>query len=328
MSAQSIAQRLGLGRLALALWHQPVARFRDSWRNGGPFVERETERQRQEMVAAASALRPLPSRPGAPRVTLHLLTGRRFWYQTAFCLHSFAQQSEVGVTAEIYDDGTFDDELRAQLTRLGPQLRLHSAADIRARLDAMLPEAEFPVLRERWQNYPNLRKLIDPHLGSTGWKLVLDSDQLFFRRPGFLLDWLASPDRPLHAVDCEESYGYSRPLMERLAGAPIPPLVNVGLCGLRSESLDWNELEAWCAELIAREKTSYYLEQALVAMLAARAQPCAVAPAADYLTKPGRAEGLAPTAVMHHYVAESKRWYFRHGWRQVTNTSPRGSFPA
>ena len=314
MSLQSNARALGLGTLALALWHRPLARLRDSWRNGGPLVERGTERQRLEMVAAAATLPPLPARPG---VTLHLLTGRRFWYQTAFCLHSFAQQSETGVDAEIYDDGTFDEPLRAQLARLGPGLHFHSAASIRERLDALLPEAKFPVLRERWRNYPNIRKLTDPHLGSTGWKLVIDSDLLFFRRPEFLLTWLAAPDRPLHAVDCEESYGYSRSLMERLAGAPIPPLVNVGLCGLRSESLDWAELEAWCAELIAREKTSYYLEQALVAMLVARHQPSAVAPAGDYLTKPGRTEGRAPTAVMHHYVAESKRWYFRTGWRHT-----------
>ena len=143
---------------------------------------------------------------------------------------------------------------------------------------------------------------------------MLDSDLLFFRRPEFLLDWLAAPDRPLHAVDCEESYGYSRALMEQLSGAPIPRLVNVGLCGLRSEAIDWDELEAWTAGLQARERTNYYLEQALVAMLAAR-QPCAVAPAKDYVTLPGRAEVLAPRAVMHHYVANAKRWYFRHGWR-------------
>jgi len=171
------------------------------------------------------------------------------------------------------------------------------------------------VLRERWDNYPNLRKLIDPHLGSRGWKLVIDSDLLFFRRPTFLLDWLAAPERPLHAVDCLESYGYSRPLLESLAGAPIPARVNVGLCGLRSDALDWSELEAWCATLIAREHTSYYLEQALVAMLVARTQPCAIAPAEDYVTLPRREEVLHPRAVMHHYVDTAKRWYFRHGWR-------------
>jgi hypothetical protein len=315
MSVKQTARQLGLGKLALALWHQPLSRLRDSWRNGGPWVERENERQRLEMVAAAATLPPLPPRPGEPSVTVHLLTGRRFWYQTAFCLHSLARQSEVGITAAIYDDGTFDDHLRDQLARFGAGLTFHPATELRERLETFLPESRFPVLRERWRNYPNIRKLIDPHLGSTGWKLVIDSDLLFFRRPDFLLAWLQAPDRVLHAVDCEESYGYSRALLERLAGAPIPPLVNVGLCGLKSDALDWSELEAWCAELIAREHTSYYLEQALVAMLAARVQPCAIAPAADYVTKPGLAEGRHPRAVMHHYVAESKRSYFRHGWR-------------
>jgi hypothetical protein len=317
MSPASLARRLNLGPLALALWHRPLGRLRDSWRNGGPLVVRGTERQRLEMAAAALGLPPLPARPGAPRVTLHLLTGRRFWYQTAFCLHSFARHADAEVHAEIYDDGTFDAELRARLAAFGPRLVFHSAPEIRARLDDLLPESRFPALRERWRNYPNLRKLIDPHLGSTGWKLVIDSDLLFFRRPTLLLDWCAAPDRPLHAVDCTESYGYSRPLMEKLAGAPIPPLVNVGLCGLRGESLNWPELEAWTAELQAREKTSYFLEQALVAMLVARAQPCAIAPAADYITLPTRDEVLAPRAVMHHYVDTAKRWYFRHGWRRA-----------
>lgn len=317
MSLKDTFRRLGLGRLGVALWHQPVGRMRDSLRNGGPFIERETERQRRLMVEAAKALPALPRPTGAPLVPLHLLTGQRYLFQAAYCLHSFALQSGAAIEAHIYDDGSFDDDLRRQLGGLGPGIVFHSATDIRARLDALLPETRFPVLRERWRNYPNIRKLTDPHLGSTGWKLVLDSDLLFFRRPDFLLNWCAAPDRPLHAMDCEENYGYSRALMEKLAGAPIPHRVNVGLCGFRSETLDWLELEAWCSELIAREKTSYYLEQALGAMLAARAQPCAIAPAADYLTNPNRAEGTNPRAIMHHYVAESKRWYYRHGWREV-----------
>lgn len=322
MSLSAHARQLGLGKIALALWHQPLARIRDSLRHGGPWVVRETERQRLEMEKAAALLPALPAPLNAPCVTLHLLSGRRFWYQTAFCLHSFSQHSGVRINAEVFDDGTIDGALRERFEKLGPGIHIHPTSSIRDRLDALLPEAKFPVLRERWKNYPNIRKLTDPHLGSTGWKLVIDSDLLFFRRPGFILDWLAAPNRPLHAIDCTESYGYSRQLMERLAGAPIPPLVNVGLCGLRSESLDWLELEAWCTELIAQEKTSYYLEQALVAMLVARTPSCAVAPAADYLTNPGEDETRSPRAVMHHYVDTSKRWYFRHGWRRVAEKSP------
>jgi hypothetical protein len=310
------------GKLLLYLYHQPVGLVRHSLRNGGPVAQWNTERQRREMEAAAERLPALPERPGTGPVTLHLMTGRRFWYQTAFCVESFARAAGETVRVELYDDGSLDGDCAARLAALGPGVRIHGFAELRGRLDEFLPAARFPVLRDRWLNYPNIRKLTDVHLGGAGWKLVMDSDMLFFRRPDWLLDWMRAPDRPLHAVDFQESYGYTRPLMESLAGAPLPPLVNVGLCGLRSEDLDWREIEAWCAGLIARERTNYYLEQALVAMLAARGRPCAVAPAGDYLTLPSRAEVLAPRAVMHHYVAESKRWYFRYGWRRVAPVQP------
>lgn len=316
MSLKQTARQLGLGKLAMALWHQPLARMRNSWRNGGPLAVRETERQRREMEAAAASLPPLPVRPGPP-LNVHLLTGRRFAYQTAFCLHSLGRHCPRPVQAEIYDDGSLDAASLAVLARLGPSLHVHSHGTILARLDRHLPVAHYPTLRERWLNYPNLRKLIDVHFDRSGWRLVLDSDLLFFRPPTLLLDWVAAPHDPLHAVDCVESYGYSRPLMERLAGAPIPPLVNVGLCGLRSDSLDWDELERWCATLIREEKTNYYLEQALVAMLVARHATRTTAPAHDYVTLPSPAEIAAPTAVMHHYVDTAKRGYFRTAWRRT-----------
>jgi hypothetical protein len=251
-------------------------------------------------------------------VQLHLLTGRRFWYQTAFCLWTLARHANRPLAPVIYDDGSLTDEFRAPLRRLFPAARFVAHAETIVRLDEHLPDAKFPALRERWLNYPNIRKLIDPHLGGTGWKLVLDSDLLFFHRPEFLLRWLEAPDRPLHAVDCETSYGYSRPLMNELAGAPVADLVNVGLTGLNSSELDWERLEYWCATLHAREKTSYYLEQALIAMLVA-GRRCAIAPAADYVTLPEPAEADACLAVMHHYVAHSKRWYFQRNWRRVSS---------
>ena len=316
MSFADTARRFGLGRLALLLWHRPVGRLRHSLQNGGPWVQRGTELQRRAMVAAAAQLPPLPVPASDTPLHFHLLTGRQFWYQTAFCLHSLARAAGEPIAASIYDDGTIDATTTAHLRRLGPALRLIPHAAILSRLDDHLPAARFPVLRERWLQYPNIRKLTDVHLGGTGWKLVLDSDLLFFRSPRLLLDWLRAPDRPLHAIDCTESYGYSRPLLERLAGAPLAPLVNVGLTGLRSDTIDWPQLEAWTVELIARERTNYYLEQALVAMLVA-GRPCVVAPAADYVTLPSRQETLTPTAAMHHYVAHSKRWYFRYGWRHV-----------
>src|SRR5262249_53586819 len=109
-------------------------------------------------------------------------------------------------------------------------------------------------------------------------------------------------------------YGYSSALMSKLADRPVAELVNVGLTGLDGAALDWERIEHWCRTLVERERTHYYLEQALVAMLIA-GHSCVVAPAADYVTMPREPESSACNAVMHHYVAGSKRWYFQHCWR-------------
>lgn len=304
------------GRFIYHTIHRPLAAVQAFCADGGPWEQRRTARGRQAMEAAAHRL-PVPTLATDPHpLELHLLTGERFWYQTAFCLHTFAVQSERTLAPVIYDDGTLGPRHREPLARLFPLARFVSSADIRAKLDAFLPAARFPTLRDRWQHYPNIRKLTDPHLGSTGWKLVIDSDLLFFRRPDLLIAWLERPQRPLHAVDCLTSYGYTRPLLDGLAGAPLAELVNVGLCGLRSDSLDWERLEYWCRTLIARERTNYFLEQALVAMLVA-GHDCEVAPAADYVTMPRPPEARECQAVMHHYVAGSKRWYFRHNWQRA-----------
>ena len=316
MTWQTHARRLGLGRLAYLLWHAPVGVVRRSIASGGPFEQWRDHQAHADMTAGAAQLRPqtLPLAPAGPEI--HFLTGARFWDQTAICLYSLQHHAGRALPAVFHDDGSATDTIMDRLDRLFPHARWRRHAEIVATLDEHLPVARFPVLRERWAVYPNIRKLTDVHVGSRGWKLVLDSDMVFFRRPDFLLDWLATPIRPLHMVDVEESYGYSRALLQSLAGTSIPPLVNVGITGLASESLDWERLERWCRELIAAEGPSYYLEQALIAMLMA-GQSCAVAPAADYIVLPDEAECRNPRAVLHHYVADSKRWYYRETWRRA-----------
>jgi hypothetical protein len=267
------------------------------------------------MAAAAGCLPPLPpAPPGAPEVCF--LTGQRFWFQTAFCFWSLFHNAGRPLRAVFVDDGTFNDRLREECSRMFPGSRVLDAGAIAASLDRHLPAARFPVLRARRLEYPNLRKLTDIHAGERGWRLVLDSDMLFFRRPELLLSWLDAPGRPLYMTDLQDAYGYSQALMESLAGQPIPHRLNVGLCGLCSDEIDWDKLESWCRRLQDAEGTSYYQEQALVAMLLAGRQ-CLVASPEGYRLMPDDNEARHPTAVMHHYVDRSKRGYFRHAWRHL-----------
>lgn len=312
------APRLTPGRLVYLGYYRPLAAARQSWREGGPVAQWIDARGRRAMQRAAASLPPLPEPPRDAPVVAYL-TGRRFWYQTAFCFWSLCRQTGRPFRGAFYDDGSFDDALKAECVRLFPGSVIETKSEIERRLDAHLPASRFPKLRERREVYPNLRKLTDVHAGRTDWQLVLDSDMLFFRPADALVEWLTAPTSPLHMLDVQDAYGYSPALLARLAGATPPARLNVGVCGLKSAAIDWNQLETWCQEMERAEGTSYYQEQALVALLLTGREVTRL-PEADYRLMPTDAECRRPTAVMHHYVDLSKRGYFRHAWRRVCGT--------
>ena len=280
------------------------------------------DRWAEEMKRSVVTLPALPIRDRT--VDLWYLTGSRFWYQTAYCAWTFGWHADRSVNLHLIDDGTLQPEHVRELERLFGHVRVVSASESLARLDAMLPSGRYPVLRQRWLDYLHIRKLIDVHIGQQGPRLVLDSDMLFFSRPQALLDWLDSDhERPLlYMTDCVESYGYSRLLLEELAGAPLPLMLNVGICGMVSDRLDWSLIEQWSASLMDKGGTSYFLEQALVAILAARTKGIQV-PASDYITLPTKDQVLAGEGVLQHYVAGSKRHYFQRAW-QLARAKCRG----
>src|SRR5580692_2343773 len=183
MKFRSSARSFGLGRAAYWLWHAPAAAVKKSIAAGGPLEQFRDDRAHAGMTHAAAQLTPQSHPPAKDWPELHFLTGKKFWDQTAFCLQTFQAQAGRAAQAVFHDDGSADEATRAQLTRLFPAAHWRRTAEIEAGLDTVLPAAKFPVLRERRAHYPNLRKLTDVHAGAHGWRLVLDSDMLFFRRP-------------------------------------------------------------------------------------------------------------------------------------------------
>lgn len=302
------------GRTKTLLYRRPKDLIAQIWRFG-PRAYFSLNRWQQNMEQAARELQPPEFTESEEPISLWFLTGSNFWYQTAFCAWSFSRQSSLPVELNLIDDGTLKPEQTSNLRRLFPTGQTVDRSAAQARMAKYLPPEDFPVLNQRWNDYINIRKLTDIHLGSTGVKVVLDSDMLFFHPPTELVSWVKNPDQPTMVMtDCEESYGYSRKILHELSGTELPPLLNVGVTGLSSEALDWEELEQWCEALVEREGTSYYLEQALIAMLAARSG-VRVLSADKYLTFPRKAKTLAREGVLHHFVAESKAWYFERGWR-------------
>lgn len=308
-----------LGRALYHVWHRHYGPLRDLWLDGGPRQRQRTEAGRLEMLAAAHRLPPPAPSTGAAPLTVHLMTGAKYWHQTAFCLWSLARHTPRPVHPIILDDGSLTSRPRDLLLRLFPSTRFLAPADVTARLDSALPATRFPVLRARRAEFALLRKLTDVHAGLTGWRLFLDSDMLFFHQPDFLLAWLDDPNRPLRGEDVGNAYGYPLELLAELAGRPVAERVNTGTLGLRGDEIDWDRLEFWCRELQTRVGLHYYQEQALTALLLA-GRDCAVPPSTDYVVLPRPPEALACRAVMHHYVAHSKRWYYQRNWRSVVSS--------
>lgn len=308
-----------LGIIAYKFYHAPKAFVQKIFGKGLINIARDSRAQSQ-MEIAAYTLKPIEETPAINPLNIYFLTGKKFWYQTCFCAYSMAQHTNLPLCPIIYDDGSLEKKYQEEIFRIFPNAKIIFKPEIDEYIDKYLPENKFPYLRERRINYPHIRKLTDIHAGAQGWKLVLDSDMLFFRRPDFLLDWLNSPQQPCHMVDVETSYGYSEALMTSLAKSEIPERLNVGICGLKSEDIDWEQLEYWCKTMIEQQGTHYYQEQALVAMLVA-GKPRAVAPDKDYIVMPKRKQVIQPQAVLHHYVADSKSWYFRYGWKHILKHS-------
>ena len=317
ISFKQVAKSLHLGVVAYRLYYVPKGLIQ-KYVHRDPIKRAIDEQARQQMEAATYNLKPIKNDPTAETYEIHFLSGKRFWYQTCFCAYSMALHSNINLRPVVYDDGTLENKYVEQIKRIFPDVKIIYLNEIEERLDQYLPISKFPYLRERRANYPNMRKLTDIHIGSSGWKLVLDSDMIFFQTPTFLINWLKSPNKPCHMVDVETSYGYSYALMTSLARAEIPQRLNVGICGLNSDEIDWEKLEFWCRTLIEKEGTHYYQEQAITAMIIA-GKPCEIAPQKDYIVKPTNEEVVSQKGIVHHYVADSKPWYFRYAWKQIVN---------
>jgi len=266
------------------------------------------------MVKASADLK--VAEPAAGVAEVYFLTGEKFWPLTAFCMYSLSKQCENKLRAVFVDDGSLDEALINTMRLQFPGCIIKTSAQIEADIKTWLPASKYPVINKKRAVYPHIKKLTDIHAGSKGWKLVLDSDMLFFKYPAEMLKWLDKPQQPFFLYDPIYSYHYSIKVMEQFAGNTIIPNLNVGAIGLKSETIDWDKLEAWIAKLEEKEGTNYLLEQALSAMLVAGDKPI-IADKKDYIVMPEKNEVEQPLATLHHYVAGSKEWYYKKAWQQV-----------
>jgi hypothetical protein len=317
-SVKTVARKAGVAWLYRHLYRKPKNRVEKSIRRGGPVEQWKTQKGKEEMQEAAGKLPPLNIQPNGketcPRV--HFLTGKNHWYQTLFCFVSLQRFSDTRIVPVLYSDGSLKKPYRQKFRRVVPWTEVRTKSDIEARLDEALPRDQFSLLRKWRDIQPLTRKITDLHAGESGWKLLLDSDMLFFRRPNFILNWLSNPSQPCYMVDCETAYGYSPQLRYEMSDGAIPEAANIGIFGWKSEEVDFSRIQNWIENLVELEGRKYNITQAICSLMFA-GRDCSIAPSEAYVVRPSVEEGKLPSGTLYHYVAESERTYFQHGWRHV-----------
>ena len=289
-------------------YRYPMAKHRYIIRMGGYYQFFSMVRNQNKMIKFSHTIPAIQSyEDGLP---IYFLTGKFFLYQTLFCIQSLLRVSDKKMKYHLIDDGSLDDELIKRINKQLPGAVVITQAHISQYLLQKLPIADYPILHRKRKEYPHIKKLIDVHVLPGQWKLVLDSDMLFWKSPHEILSWLEKPECPIYMLDCQQSYGYSNRLMEKLGNTKIPNRVNVGVIGLKSENINWFAVESWINQLEQEEGTSYYLEQALSAMIIGN-QASVILPAADYIVNPDKEEIEVQKGILHHYVDLSKKGYYK-----------------
>jgi hypothetical protein len=297
------------------LYRLPKSKIKKYKRFGGYYNYQKIVNGNKQMAKAVHKLPPSPSYPDA--LPLYFLTGKNYIHQTIFCIRSLSKVSTEKFHFILVDDGTFTLEINNLITKKLPGATVVSKEQIKANLAKYLPTDKFPVIHNKRKVYPHIKKLTDVHTINLGsWKMVLDSDMFFWKEPTEIINWLKQPVEPIHMVDCEESYGYSRSLMSELSQADIPKLLNVGIIGLNSNDLNWDTIEYWIKSLEERESTSYYLEQGLTAMIVSQNKSIFLNKD-DYKVNPTLSDLEKTANILHHYVDLSKEVYLKKAWQLV-----------
>jgi hypothetical protein len=315
---KSLLHQFRLGRFVYQIWYRP--RQWCDW--GHAYGWRLAWRAATGGHTMAAAVRRLPE---LPPVTAHLdvpvyfLTGRRFWHQTAFCVHSFIRHSRAGFPLIFMSDGTLDANIAERLTALFPNARVLSHVELSEKIAAFLPRSRYPALNTHRHRFVLLRKLTDTLVGEHGYRLFFDSDMLFWNHPGELLARVRRGESLYMADAGGDGYTLPRSILKQYLSVEPAPTVNSGLIGVHADNIDWDLLERACALLLTEGQDQRLLEQTLWAILLAQ-QNARALPASDYrvvIDPPACRAALAEgRPVLMHYAWHACLSYAADEWQR------------
>ncbi|MCO5947679.1 hypothetical protein [Mucilaginibacter flavidus] len=259
---------------------------------------------------------------------INFLTGDRFIHQTLFCTYSyfkFLTPAESGnFSVNYYSDGTLSGATLAILKKRFPNIRVIDVDQTKLAIQSRLPESEFPYLNKKINALPLFKKLIYPHLENDGLSAFFDSDMLFIKKPIEFLNWLHEKydqsNRAFGIHDVSRSYGYSESEILKIWPIPVRNNINSGMYALYSERMDFSFIESMVKAFEDNFGSQYYLEQLITAIILEKSTDLYLAPKSSYIVLPTEDQVENQIGTLHHYVDESKEFYFKKSWKKQVLT--------
>lgn len=233
---------------------------------------------------------------------MHTLTCHRNVDMTLWSLKSFAYFVGESPSITIHDDGTLT---AADKALLDGHLDRCQIID-KALADETMAErlAAYPLCRQmraRKAFYCAL-KLFDPaEYAKAAVILLIDSDVLFFQRPGELLTCVRQ-NRPCFNSDYQDAYAEKTEDLQRRFGMNLLPKVNMGLAVMRRADYDLEFMERYFSHFPYEIRDVNRHEQTLYALLMSRLGAHRLGSAYQLSRQP-----IRDATVSHHFVNDGSR---------------------
>jgi hypothetical protein len=247
-------------------------------------------------------------------VPLHVLTSEEDHVLSAWMLASWIHFTGCAWNIVLHDDGTLQPPSRDALRRTFPGIKIISRADADQAMKKILQS--HPRCADYRQEHPLGLKIFDMAALEEGDRyIVVDSDVLFFRKPGAILNWCAN-DRSgsyFNADVAEASPVSSGEAADRL-GVKLWQRVNSGICLLQRRIIDLNFCERCLAETTLLQGKIWRIEQTLFALCASHAGEGGLLPP-EYEVSLGFS--ASPNAVARHYVGAVRHLFYGEGMARL-----------
>ncbi|HVS53821.1 MAG TPA: hypothetical protein VHD62_15805 [Opitutaceae bacterium] len=265
-----------------------------------------------DYVASRRILRaPLPRRaPATWPIEVHVLLGRETWRLALWMLATWENHTGYSWPVWLWEDGTLDASAIECLQFVLPAARVLRKAEATSMVDTLL--ANHPACRAYRPRHPLAQKIFDiPLLAGTEKFILLDSDVIFFRRPGEILEWCAGQRAGCwFNEDVREGSLLAAAEARSALGVELWPRVNSGLCLLERNFLDLELCERALNHSSLLAGHPWRVEQTLIALCASKfARGGLLPPTYEVSLAPHR----RPDAIARHYVGAVRQQFFSEG---------------